>query len=309
MMDKLSRRHTLKLVAYAGSAAMVNSLLPFTITNKTMIQRAIPSSDEPLPVIGLGSWIQFDVGSSDTERQPLKQVLAKMHEMGGKLIDSSPMYGQAEDVIGALTTAMGLADKFFYATKVWTSGKQAGIDQMEESLRKMRRKTIDLMQVHNLVDWQTHLNTLKDWKQQGKVRYAGITHYTTSSHAQLEQIIKSASLDFVQFNYSMRVRNAEQRLLLAAKDKGVAVIINEPFEKGSLFGAVKGKSLPPWAAEYDMNSWAQFFLKYIISHPAVNCVIPGTSDPTHVADNMMAGYGRLPDEKTRQKMVELIEGL
>ena len=308
-MNKFSRRETLQLLSFAGCAAIVNPLLSFTMADKAMIQRAIPSSGEQLPVVGLGSWIQFDVGSSDTEHAPLKQVLAKMHEMGGKLIDSSPMYGRAEQVIGDLATETGLADKFFYATKVWTSGKEAGIEQMESSLKKMKRKTIDLMQVHNLVDWQTHLNTLKDWKQQGKVRYTGITHYTTSSHTQLEQIIKSVPLDFVQFNYSIRVRNAEKSLLKTAHDKGVAVIVNEPFEKGSLFGAVKGKPLPPWAAEYDINSWGQFFLKYIISHPAVNCVIPGTSDPKHLADNMQAGYGRLPDEKTRQKMVDFVEEL
>jgi len=308
-MDKLSRRNILKLLTCSGSAAMINPFLSFTMTDAGIIQRAIPSSGEKLPVVGLGSWLQFDVGSSAAEREPLKEVLTKMNEMGGKLIDSSPMYGRAEQVIGELATETRLADNFFYAAKVWTSGKDAGIAQMESSLKKMRRKTIDLMQVHNLVDWQTHLNTLKDWKQQGKVRYTGITHYTTSSHAQLEQIITSVPLDFVQFNYSIRVRNAEQRLLSAAKDKGVAVIINEPFDKGSVFNAVKGKPLPGWAAEYDMNSWGQFFLKYIISHPAVNCVIPGTSDPKHLADNMQAGYGRLPDDKTRRKMADLVEAL
>lgn len=276
--------------------------------DKTMLTRPIPSSGEALPVVGLGTWIQFDVGAADAERQPLREVLQRMSDMGGKLIDSSPMYGQSEQVVGDLTAATGLADRFFYATKVWTSGRQAGIDQMEASLRKMRRKTMDLMQVHNLVDWQTHLKTLERWKEEGKVRYVGVTHYTVSAHEQLEQIIKSQQIDFVQFNYSVRVRNAERRLLDAARDRGVAVIINEPFEKGSLFSAVKGKALPEWAAEYDINSWGQFFLKFILSHPAVNCVIPGTSNPKHAADNMGAGYGRMPDAKGRELMAKALSG-
>ncbi|MCK6692882.1 MAG: aldo/keto reductase, partial [Thermoanaerobaculia bacterium] len=271
-----------------------------------MLTRPIPSSGEALPVVGLGTWIQFDVGAAESERQPLREVLQRMADLGGKLIDSSPMYGQSEQVVGDLSVATGLADRFFYATKVWTSGRQAGIDQMEASLRKMQRKTMDLMQVHNLVDWRTHLKTLQQWKDEGKIRYVGVTHYTVSAHEQLEQIIKSHRIDFVQFNYSIRVRNAERRLLDAARDRGVAVIINEPFEKGELFGAVKGKTLPEWAAEYDINSWGQFFLKFILSHPAVHCVIPGTSNPKHAADNMGAGYGRLPDAKGREKMAQVV---
>jgi len=271
-----------------------------------MLQRAIPSSGEQLPVVGLGTWIQFDVGASHPEREALKEVLKHMYAKGGRLIDSSPMYGKAEEATGELVADTKLADHFFYATKVWTSGKKAGIEQMQASLRKMRLQIIDLMQVHNLLDWQTHLNTLQEWKQQKKVRYIGVTHYTTSAHTHLENIVRSQAVDFVQFNYSIRIRNAEKSLLNAARDSGTAVIINEPFETGSLFHIVKGKSLPAWAAEYDINSWGQFFLKYILSHPAVNCVIPGTSDPKHVADNMQAGYGRLPDEKTRKKMVDLI---
>ncbi|MDB5248064.1 MAG: aldo/keto reductase [Segetibacter sp.] len=309
MDNKLTRRDILKLITCAGTAAIANPLLSFSMQDNMMLQRIIPASGERLPVVGLGSWLQFDVGTASAEREPLKEVLRKMNEHGGRLIDSSPMYGKAEQVIGDLATETGLANKFFYATKVWTTGKQSGISQMESSLNKMKRTSIDLIQVHNLTDWQTHLNTLKDWKQQGKVRYTGITHYTVSAHQQLQQIVQSKAVDFVQFNYSIRVRNAEKSLLPAAKDNGVAVIINEPFESGSLFNAVKGKALPTWAAEDGINSWAQFFLKYILSHPAVNCVIPGTSNPVHVVDNMQAGYGRLPGEKTRKKMVEYIESL
>lgn len=302
----MTRRSVLKLAGYAGLGAATFPLSALLNMDKAILTRPIPSSGEALPVVGLGTWIQFDVGAAESERQPLAEVLQRMSELGGKLIDSSPMYGQSEQVVGDLTAATGLADRFFYATKVWTSGRQAGIDQMEASLRKMRRKTMDLMQVHNLVDWRTHLKTLQQWKDEGKIRYVGVTHYTVSAHEQLEQIIKSHRIDFVQFNYSIRVRNAERRLLDAARDGGVAVIINEPFEKGSLFSAVKGKTLPEWAAEYDINSWGQFFLKFILSHPAVNCVIPGTSNPKHAADNMGAGFGSLPDAKGREKMAQVV---
>lgn len=219
------------------------------------------------------------------------------------------MYGRAEEVIGDLTDKLKLNDKFFLATKVWTTGRQAGIDQMNESLRKMKRSRIDLMQIHNLQDWQTHLNTLKDWQERGKIRYIGITHYTDSAHAQLEKIVRSKAVDFVQFNYSIRSRNAEKSLLQAAKDHGVAVLINEPFDQGALFRLVKGKALPDWAEEYDIRSWAQFFLKYILSNEAVTCVIPGTSDVKHLVDNLGAGTGRLPNEAGRKKMVELITSI
>ncbi len=274
-----------------------------------MIQRAIPSSGELLPVIGLGTWIQFDVGTRQEERQPLKEVLQLLAEKGGKLIDSSPMYGRSEQVIGELTSESTFKDHYFYATKVWTTGREQGIQQMEASLRKMKRKTLDLIQVHNLVDYQTHLKTLNSWKEEGKVRYTGITHYTATAHNQLEQVLQSYKVDFLQVNYSIRVRNAEQRLLPAALDKGVAVIINEPLERGTLFKAVKGKTLPSWAREYNINSWSQFFLKYIISHPAVTCVIAGTSNPNNMLDNLQGGEGELPDEKMRKKMVEFMENL
>lgn len=299
----------IKQTAWAGIGLVGVPFLTAGQSNQTMLTRPIPSSGEQLPVVGLGSWLQFDVGTADSERQPLREVLKQMREQGGKLIDSSPMYGRAEQVIGDLTTELNLNDQFFLATKVWTSGRQAGIEQMEASLRKMRRKTIDLMQVHNLLDWQTHLKTLKDWKQAGKVRYIGITHYTASAHDQLERIIKTEPIDFVQVNYSVRVRNAERSLLPAAQEKGVAVIVNEPFESGSLFGAVKGKKLPEWAAEYDMTSWAQFFLKFILSHPAIICVIPGTSDVRHLVDNMGAGFGKLPDAQGRARLAGYLTNL
>lgn len=292
-----------------GSGCLINPFDLLGTVNQSMMYRPIPSTNEPLPVVGLGSWQQFDVGSSASDREPLRQVLTRMHQKGGKLIDASPMYGRAEQVIGDLTTDLRLNSSFFLATKVWTTGKQAGIDQMEDSLRKMRRKTLDLLQIHNLLDWQTHLKTLKDWKQAGKVRYIGVTHYTASAHDQLERIVKTEPIDFVQVNYSIRVRNAEQSLLPAAHEKGVAVLINEPFETGSLFRAVKGRELPAWAAEYGIESWAQFFLKFILANPAVTCVIPGTSNPAHLLDNMGAGFGQFPDQKIQAQMATYLAKL
>ena len=307
MKNQLSRREALSHICALTSAVALNSSGVLANNQQTMLQREIPSTKERLPVVGLGSWIQFDVGKSETERQGLVQVLKSMNRLGGKLIDSSPMYGRAEEVIGDLTASSGYAGKFFYATKVWTTGRQAGIDQMNDSFRKMKRQKMDLMQVHNLQDWQTHIKTLKDWKEQGKIRYVGITHYTASAHDELERIVKSGVVDFVQFNYSIKVRNAEKSLLKAAKDHGVAVIINEPFDSGNLFKLVKGKNLPTWATDYDIKSWAQFFLKYILANAAVNCVIPGTSDEKHLIDNMAAGFGKLPDQAGLQKMIKFVE--
>lgn len=309
MKKLISRRDMLKQSSFASLGMLSGPLLHQLYSKASMLKRTFPSTGETLPVVGLGSWQQFDVGISDAERQPLRDVLRQMHQQGGKLIDASPMYGRAEQVIGDLTTAQNLNDNFFLATKVWTSGRQAGVSQMEDSLRKMGRKTIDLLQVHNLVDWQTHLKTLHDWKQKGKVRYIGITHYTDSAHDQLERIIKSEKIDFLQVNYSIRSRHAERSLLPTARDKGVAVIINEPFETGSLFRLVKGKELPVWAKEATINSWAQFFLKFILANQAVNCVIPGTSDVKHLLDNMGAGFGELPDEKMREKMLAYLSNL
>lgn len=271
-----------------------------------LLSRPIPSSGELLPVIGLGTWQQFDVGPDAAGRAPLKEVLRDMAVYQNSLIDSSPMYGRSEAVVGDLTQETGLADRFFYATKVWTEGREAGIRQMETSLRLMRRQTMDLMQIHNLVDWQTHLKTLRHWKETGRIRYLGITHYTVGAHEQLERIIRSEALDFVQFNYSIGVRDAEKRLLPAAQDRGVAVLVNEPLEKGGLFRRVQGKALPAWAAEAGIRSWAQFFLKYLLAHPAVTCLLTGTSDPAHLRDNLEAGVGALPDEAMREKMVRWV---
>lgn len=275
-----------------------------------MIQRIIPSSEETLPVIGLGTWQTFDVPGSENYPR-LTGVLNELYSAGGRLIDSSPMYGRAEKVSGDLTSVMTEKNDFFYATKVWTTGRKEGINQMESSIRKMlpengERKNMDLIQIHNLTDWKTHLPVLRDWKERGKIKYIGITHYRDAMHEELEVVFKKEKIDFVQFNYSIDSRHAEQRLLQAAADAGVATLINRPFGEGRLFGSVRNKQLPPWAIEAGMTTWSAFFLKYIISHPAVTCVIPATGNPTHAADNFAAGSGILPDELMRKKMIELM---
>jgi len=270
------------------------------------LERPIPSSGEKIPVVGLGTWRTFDVGASATERAPLEEVLRSFVELGGRVVDSSPMYGAAESVVGDLAAGLTIGDRLFLATKVWTSGRDAGVRQMEQSLRRLRARKLDLMQIHNLLDWRTHLATLREWKASGRVRYVGVTHYTSSAYDELERVLRSETLDFVQVNYSLGERDAERRILPLARDRGVAVLANRPFAEGGLFQRVRGQALPPWAAELDCESWAQLFLKWILAHPAVTCVIPATSRPQHLADNMKAGTGPLPDAATRDRMAALV---
>lgn len=292
----MKRRQAVKILA---SSTIGMTILPGFKMKGEMTFRKIPSSGQIIPVVGLGTWQTFDVGSDKVERKKLTEVLQKMHELGGSVIDSSPMYGQSERVVGDLTSQLDFQNQFFYATKVWTTGKERGIAQMRESFDKMKRETMDLVQIHNLQDWQVHMKTLKDWKNEGKIKYWGITHYTNSSHDQLSRIIEDEKPDFVQFNYAVDDRNAEKRLLNVAMENGTAVLINRPFGGGNLFKWSKGKSLPGWCADYHIESWGQFFLKYLISHPTVTCVIPGTSNPVHVVDNMKAGYHMEDGEKLR----------
>ena len=267
-----------------------------------MLTRPIPSTKEQLPVVGLGTWQAFDVGSDRAGLDQRKEVLRILFDAGGTVIDSSPMYGRAETVVGTLLTEMKARDNAFLATKVWTSGERAGETQMVASLAKLQADAIDLMQIHNLLDWRTHLKTLRSWQAKGRFRYIGITHYTTSALDDLAAVIRAEPVDFVQFAYSIDVRAAETRLLPLAAERGVAVLVNRPFSTGGLFGKVRGKALPDWAAEIDCASWGQFFLKYILGHPAVTCVIPGTAKPDHMRDNVAAGLGRLPDAVQRQRM-------
>jgi aryl-alcohol dehydrogenase-like predicted oxidoreductase len=271
-----------------------------------MNTRPIPKTGEQIPTIGLGTWQTFDVGSAAEERAPLVDVVKRFLAAGGRVIDSSPMYGNAEAVTGDVLAELGVIGAPFLATKVWTTGKQAGIEQMQRSMQRMRAERIDLMQVHNLQDWKTHLPVLRAWKQAGTIRYIGVTHYARGAFDEIERLMRTEQLDFVQIPYSIADRKAEQRLLPAARDTGTAVLVMTPFESGSLFGRVKGKALPAWAAELDCTSWAQFFLKFIVGHPDVTCPIPATSNPKHLSDNVQAGYGRLPDEATRRKMIEFL---
>jgi len=270
--------------------------------NQSLLQRTIPSTGEKLPAIGVGTWQTFNVGAAESDRKPLKDVLQKMIGMGSKVIDSSPMYGNSEGVVGDLSVEAGVNEKLFIATKVWTSGEDEGIRQMNQSFDLLKRKKMDLMQVHNLVDWQTHIKTLRKWKEEDKVKYIGITHYTDNSHGTLANIIKNNPIDFVQVNYNLADWNAEKELFPVAVERKVAIIVNRPFEEGTLFQRVKGKELPAWAADFDCKSWAQFFLKFILSHPAVICTIPGTSNITHLVDNLGAAMGKLPDGKQRDQM-------
>ena len=270
--------------------------------------RKIPSSAEELPAVGLGTWQTFDVGSDSAARAELAQVL-KIFASAGKLIDSSPMYGSSETVAGDLIAELGLRDRLFIATKVYTSGRDEGIQQMETSFKRLRVKVMDLMQVHNLVDVATHTKTLREWKAQGRVRHIGITHYTASAYAEVERWLKTGAYDFVQINYSLGERDAEKRLLPLAKEKNVAVIINRPFAEGVLFRRTNGKPLPPWAAELGIASWAQYFLKWIVGHPAVTCAIPGTGRPEHMRDNLAAAQGPLPDAAMRKRMTEYFDSL
>lgn len=267
-----------------------------------ILTRAIPSSGKVIPVIGLGTWQTFDVGASASARAPLERVLSAFVELGGKVIDSSPMYGSSEEVVGALVAKLGLRSQLFLATKVWTSGKARGIEQMQDSLRKLRTRNVELMQVHNLVDVRTHLETLREWKRDGRVRYIGVTHYTAGSHDDVARVVESVPVDFIQINYSVGEREAERRLLPLARERGVAVIANRPFAGGDLLRRLSGRPLPQWAADIDCASWAQLLLKFVVGHTAITCAIPATSRVEHLRDNMNAGYGRLPNEATRARI-------
>lgn len=299
-----SRRDALKTLIAAGLGVAVGKL---GAASALALRRRIPSSGAELPVIGLGTYSTFDVGDDAVERAAVREVLRRFVDAGGSVVDSSPMYGSAEAVTGDIAADLTLRDRLFLATKVWTSGEAEGIRQMETSFKRLRTTLIDLMQVHNLLDWPTRLKTLRAWKEQGRVRYVGVTHYTAAAYDELARIMQSEPIDFVQFNYSIVERQAEARLLPLARQRGVAVLVNRPFAKSGLFSRVRGKELPAWAAEFDCASWAQFFLKYILAEPAVTCAIPATSRVEHLVDNLQAGVGRLPDAATRRRMVELIE--
>jgi diketogulonate reductase-like aldo/keto reductase len=321
----LSRAEFLRLAARALGAVALDCLAGASESvamekgngpngpNGSMISRPIPKSGEMLPVIGLGTWQTFDVGNNTATLENLGAVLRLLFDGGGKVIDSSPMYGRAETVVGELLAKRyaknHARDRAFLATKVWTSGRAEGIAQMRRSAELLQTRVIDLMQIHNLVDWRTQLATLRKMKEAGQVRYVGITHYTPSAFGDLASIIEREEIDFVQLPYSIDLREAEKRMLPLAVERRVAVMVNRPFGGGGLFRQVRGKTLPPLAGELGCASWAQFFLKYIVSHPAVTCVIPATDDLAHLADDLKAGYGSMPDAAARRRMAEFWDSM
>jgi len=304
----LTRRSFLKT---STAASLLCALQPAALfaQQKEVIKKIIPSSGEHLSVIGLGTSETFEVNVANAAQSPLLDVVRAFFEHGGQLIDSSPMYGSAEAVTGALLKQVPNKQGLFTATKVWTYGQHEGIEQMERSRKLLGVERIDLMQIHNLRDWEVHLETLIDWKAQGRIRYIGITTSHGRFHDELEEILGEQPIDFVQFSYNIIDRDVEQRLLPIALERGIATLINRPYQRGSLFRKVRDKPLPDWAADFDCASWGQFFLKFIVSHPAVTCVIPATSKLKHMVDNMAAGYGRLPDQQTRKHMIGYLNSL
>jgi diketogulonate reductase-like aldo/keto reductase len=308
MKPRLSRRRFLQATAVASALSPFASSC-LAAAQSDPIKKEIPSSGEKLAVIGLGTSRTFDVSADAAVQSPLLEVMRAFFDNGGQLIDSSPMYGSAEAVTGALLQAVDNRAALFSATKVWTYGKSEGIEQMKRSMQRLEVERIDLMQIHNLRDWKVQLETLQEWKAQGRIRYIGITTSHGRYHDELETILQQQPLDFVQFSYNIGNRDAEQRLLPIAHERGIATLINRPYQRGSLFRKVKGQPLPDWASEFDCASWGQFFLKFIASHPNVTCIIPATSKLKHMVDNMAAGYGRLPDAQLRERMIKTIEAL
>jgi diketogulonate reductase-like aldo/keto reductase len=300
-----SRRQILKeLTAAVIALNLPERVLPMTDVREKMRTRLIPSTREPLPVIGCGTYRTFDVGATPEERAPLLAVLKVLFGAGGSVIDSSPMYGAAERVVGELLAQSQNRSSAFLATKVWTNGKQAGLDQINRSFGLLQDRLIDLVQVHNLLDWRVQLSTLRDLKSAGRIRYVGITHYSASAFAEVESVLRSETLDFLQINYAMNDTAVERRILPLAADRGVAVIVNRPFGGGGLLAKLRNRPLPSWAQEIDCQSWAQVLLKFVLSHPAVTCAIPGTGRPEHMLDNIGAGLGRMPDAALRARMID-----
>jgi aryl-alcohol dehydrogenase-like predicted oxidoreductase len=299
----ITRRDILKL----GAGAAASTFAGGTQSAVALTMRPIPSSGERLPVVGIGT-NRYGTGS-ETEIAPLRETLKTFAAAGGKLIDTAPMYGSSEVVLGELIAGLGIRQQLFLATKVYADGREAGLEEMNASFSRLRTNRIDLIQVHNLSDTATQLATMREGKSAGRYRYVGVTTSRDSQYDEMENVLKKEKLDFVQVDYSIENRTAAERILPLALERGVAVLINLPFGRARLFSAVRGKPLPPWAAEFDCGSWAQFFLKYVIGHPASTCAIPGTRKPAHVADNLGAARGRLPDQAMRRKMEQFFDAL
>ncbi len=307
MRTGITRAEFLRLSAGAALLAMSPYGLAAETAPQPLRRRAIPDSGEQLPVIGVGTYRGFDIARNDTEAwADCRQVLEALFAAGGSVIDSSPMYGEAEEAVGGLLNELNGHERAFIATKVWTRGRQDGVEQMQQSQRLLQRQRIDLMQVHNLLDWQEHLTTLRQWKEEGRIRYLGVTHYTPSAYDQLEKVLRAEKLDFLQINYAVSDREAEQRILPLARERGMAVLINRPFGGGNLLRNLLQQPVPEWAAEYDCTSWPQLLLKFCLSHPAVTCVIPGTGNPRHMLDNLQAGRGKEADQAFRERLIQLL---
>lgn len=288
-----------------SSLSFLPTLSNASMLNESMLKRVIPSSGEEMPVIGLGTSRVFDIEPSKNELNVREKILDIFYENGGRLIDTSPMYGMSEEIIGITAKKYIEKNRFFLATKVWTEGRDNGMRQIEESFQKMRTDKISLIQVHNLLDWKTQIKTLRSLKDEGRIDYIGITHYKSNAFDEMIKIMKAEKVDFAQFNYSMGEREAEQKILPFCKDNGIATLINRPFMRGRLFREAQEKKLPSWVTDYDIDSWGQFFLKYIISHDAVTNIIPATSKPKNMLDNARAGMGRMLDEKAKKRMLEV----
>ena len=288
-----------------SSLSFLPTLSNASMLNESMLKRVIPSSGEEMPVIGLGTSRVFDIERSKNELNVREKILDIFYENGGRLIDTSPMYGMSEEIIGITAKKYIEKNRFFLATKVWTEGRENGMRQIEESFQKMRADKISLIQVHNLLDWKTQIKTLRSLKDEGRIDYIGITHYKSNAFDEMIKIMKAEKVDFAQFNYSMGEREAEQKILPFCKDNGIATLINRPFMRGRLFREAQEKKLPSWVTDYDIDSWGQFFLKYIISHDAVTNIIPATSKPKNMLDNARAGMGRMLDEKVKKRMLEV----
>ena len=306
LSSNLTRGDFLKAIGSAGVAAAVAAATPALAAKTSIIKRTIPSTGEKLPIIGLGTSRVFDVDKSAEERAPLKEVLRTLLGGGGTLVDTAPSYGEAETVVGDLVNEMGIRDKVFLATKVRSEGRQDGLEEIAQSFKLLKTKKFELLQIHNLVDWETQLKTLRQMKDKGQVKYIGITHFKQRAYEELSDIIAKEKFDFVQLGYSLDQLGAETRLLKVAADRGTAVMLNRVFgaRRGSQFRKIRGEKLPPWAKDFDCTSWGQFFLKYVLSHPAVTCAIPGTSKAKHMRDNLNAGRGRMPDAAQRKQMLK-----
>lgn len=308
----LSRRDLLKAGAGASAALALGVRPGFGRGSDrplSLITRPIPSSGERIPVVGIGTARRYDVGASADERDPLRETLAVFHELGGTVVDTAPSYGNAEVVVGDLVAELGIRDGLFLATKVRKEGGEEGRAEIASSFERLRTDRFDLLQVHNLVDTGTQLATLREMKAAGRIRYVGITTSSARQYQEFAAVLRTEPLDFIQINYSLDSRGASQEILPLAADRGVAVLVNVPFGRGRMFDAVGERPLPDWTAEFDCETWGQFFLKYVVGHPAVTCVIPGTAKPHYAVDNMGAAMGRLPDAAMRRRMEEFFDGL